>query len=167
MSIWFADIIPNVIFLYIFEQHVRLSTHTSFFRVLFFSHILYLRLWLFYQFHFSDENLDYSLLQTVSKWLQAIGMGQYTNNFVEKGFATPRQILKLKEEDLEALGVAPIGHRKKILKAINNTKEQVQDFFKVSIFILTSSGPVNYVDFPDQDFYKFVVLKYIHRSMET
>ena len=46
----------------------------------------------------------------MSKWLQAIGMGQYTNNFVEKGFATPRQILKLKEEDLEALGVAPIGH---------------------------------------------------------
>ena len=91
-------------------------------------------------------------------------MGQYTNNFVEKGFATPRQILKLKEEDLEALGVAPIGHRKKILKAINNTKEQVQDFFKGSIFILTSSGPVNYVD---QDFYKFLVLKYIHRSMET
>ena len=61
----------------------------------------------------------------MSKWLQAIGMGQYTSNFVDKGFATPRQILELKEEDLEALGVAPIGHRKKILKAINNTKEQV------------------------------------------
>ena len=52
-------------------------------------------------------------------------MGQYTSNFVDKGFATPRQILELKEEDLEALGVVPIGHRKKILKAINNTKEQV------------------------------------------
>ena len=61
----------------------------------------------------------------MSKWLQAIGMGQYTSNFVDKGFATPRQILELKEEDLEALGVAPIGHRKKILKAINNTKKQV------------------------------------------
>ena len=78
-----------------------------------------------YHFHFSDENLDYNLLQTISKWLQAIGMGQYTNNFVDKGFATPRQILELKEKDLEALGVAPIGHRKKIFKAINNTKEQV------------------------------------------
>ena len=61
----------------------------------------------------------------MSKWLQAIGMGQYTSNFVDKGFATPRQIMELKEEDLEALGVAPVGHRKKILKAINNTKEQV------------------------------------------
>ena len=68
-----------------------------------------------HHFHFSDENLDYSLLQTNSKWLQAIGMGQYTSNFVDKGFATPRQILELNEEDLEALSVAPIGHRKKIL----------------------------------------------------
>ena len=52
-------------------------------------------------------------------------MGQYTTNFVDKGFATPRQILELNEEDLEAFGVVPIGHRKKILKAINNTKKQV------------------------------------------
>ena len=79
-------------------------------------------------------------------------MGQYTNNFVDKGFATPRQILELNEEDLEALGVAPIGHQKKILKAINNTKEQVskclrsyQDFLEgpvfqiVTDFLLTSS----------------------------
>ena len=52
-------------------------------------------------------------------------MGQYTSNFVDKGFATSRQILELNEEDLEVLGVAPIGHRKKILRAISNTKEQV------------------------------------------
>ena len=52
-------------------------------------------------------------------------MGQYTSNFVDNGFATTRQILELKEEDLEALGVAPIDQRKKILKAINNTKDQV------------------------------------------
>ena len=67
----------------------------------------------------------------MSKWLQAIGMGQYTSNFVDKGFATPHQILELEEEDLEALGVAPIGHRKKILKAINNTKEQVSKCLKL------------------------------------
>ena len=52
-------------------------------------------------------------------------MGQYTSNFVDKGFATSRQILELNEEDLEVLGVAPIGHRKKILRAVSNTKEQV------------------------------------------
>ena len=79
-------------------------------------------------------------------------MGQYTSNFVDKGFATPRQILELNEGDLEALGVAPIGHRKKILKAINNTKEQVSkclrsytEFYRETsvsdsyYFLLTSS----------------------------
>ena len=75
----------------------------------------------------------------MSKWLQAIGMGQYTTNFLDKGFATPHQILEFKEEDLEALGIASIGHRKKILKATSDTKEQVskclrsyfsQDYFR-------------------------------------
>ena len=53
-------------------------------------------------------------------------MDQYTNNFLDKGFATPRQILQLTEVDLEALGIGPIGHRKKIYKAIKNTKAQVR-----------------------------------------
>ena len=53
-------------------------------------------------------------------------MDQYTNNFLDKGFATPRQILQLTELDLEALGIGPLGHRKKIYKAIKNTKAQVR-----------------------------------------
>ena len=76
-------------------------------------------------FHSSDENVDYTVLQTVNKWLKAINMDQYTDNFLDKGFSTPRQILQLTEEDLEALGIVPVGHRKKIFKAIKNTKYQV------------------------------------------
>ena len=53
-------------------------------------------------------------------------MAKYTENFIEKGYATPRQILSLTLEDLEELGIAPIGHRKKIFKAIQNTKQQVR-----------------------------------------
>ena len=49
-------------------------------------------------------------------------MDQYTSNFLDKGFSTQRQILQLTEEDLEALGIIPVGHRKKIFKAIKNTK---------------------------------------------
>ncbi|XP_066926548.1 ephrin type-B receptor 1-B-like [Clytia hemisphaerica] len=74
----------------------------------------------------TDENLDYTVLQTINKWLDAIGMAKYTENFIEKGYATPRQILSLTLEDLEELGIAPIGHRKKIFKAIQNTKQQVE-----------------------------------------
>jgi len=72
--------------------------------------------------------LDYTVLQTINKWLDAIGMGKYTENFLDKGYATPRQILVLTLEDLEELGVGPIGHRKKIFKAIQNTKAQVYCF---------------------------------------
>ena len=53
-------------------------------------------------------------------------MAQYTNSFLDKGFATPRQILQLTEVDLEALGIGPLGHHKKIYKAIKNTKAQVK-----------------------------------------
>lgn len=73
----------------------------------------------------SDENLDYTVLQTINKWLDAIGMGRYTDNFLDQGFATPRQILQLTLSDLEGLGIGPIGHRKKIFKAIQNTRAQV------------------------------------------
>ena len=84
-------------------------------------------------FYFSDENLDYTVLQTVNKWLKAINMDQYTNNFLDKGFATPLQILQLTEVDLEALGIGPLGHRKKIHKAIKNTKAQVRKITLIRI----------------------------------
>ena len=60
-------------------------------------------------------------------------MDQYTNNFLDKGFATPRQILQLTELDLEALGIGPLGHRKKIYKAIKNTKAQVRTIALIRI----------------------------------
>ena len=52
-------------------------------------------------------------------------MDQYTNKFLDQGFATPRQILQLTEVDLEALGIGPLGYRQKIYEAIQNTKTQV------------------------------------------
>lgn len=75
---------------------------------------------------FRDDNLDYTIMQTINKWLQAIGMGRYANNFLEQGFATPRQILLLTVDDLEKLGVGPVEHQKRIMKAIENTRAQVR-----------------------------------------
>ena len=46
--------------------------------------------------------------------------------FPRQGFATPCQILQLTEVDLEALGSGPLGHHKKIYKAIKNMKAQVR-----------------------------------------
>ena len=55
-------------------------------------------------------------------------MKQYLKMFTESGYMTPKDILYLANEDLEALGVGLIGHRKKLLKAIKNTKNQVSKF---------------------------------------
>ena len=73
-----------------------------------------------------DENLDYSVMDTIGNWLDAIKMGQYTQLFIDQGFPTPKQVLYLTIEDLEELGIGPIGHRKKIAKAIKNTNMQVR-----------------------------------------
>lgn len=78
-----------------------------------------------YAFFCRDDNLDYTIMQTINKWLEAIGMGRYAKNFIEQGFATPRQILLLTSDDLERLGIGALEHRKRILKAINKTREQV------------------------------------------
>ena len=71
--------------------------------------------------------------------MKAINMDQYTNNFLDKGFATPHQILQLTEVDLEALGIGPIGHCKKFYKAIKNTKAQVRRINLVRILFTSKN----------------------------
>ena len=71
-------------------------------------------------------------MQTINKWLEAIGMGRYAKNFIEQGFATPRQILLLTIDDLETLGVGIVEHQKKIHRAIINTKAQVEIKYPIS-----------------------------------
>ena len=61
-------------------------------------------------------------------------MDQYTNNFLDQGFATPRQILQLTEVDLEALGIGPLKKKKKIYEAIQNTKAQVGIIAHINFF---------------------------------
>ena len=68
-------------------------------------------------------------MQTINKWLEAIGMGRYATHFIGQGFATPRQILLLTDKDLESLGVGILEHRKKIMKAIQNTRDQVYEWY--------------------------------------
>ena len=74
-------------------------------------------------------------MQTINKWLEAIGMGRYAKNFIEQGFATPRQILLLTIDDLETLGVGSVEHQKKIHRAIINTKAQVKDPIELILFL--------------------------------
>ena len=45
------------------------------------------------------------------------------------GFTTPKQLLDLTDEKLINIGIDALGHRKKIIKAITNTRKQVQHKF--------------------------------------
>ena len=64
-------------------------------------------------------------MEDLSTWLEAIKMEQYLKMFTESGYMTPKDVLYLTNEDLEGLGVGVLGHRKKLLKAIRNTRLQV------------------------------------------
>ena len=109
---------------------------------------------------FSDENLDYTVLQSIGKWLEAIGMEKYLKSFTEKGISTPRQLLGLTLEDLEKIGIGPIGHRKKIFKAIQSTRVQVGFFPKFEWYFL--SHFINHV--PASYFINLVSFDFLDRS---
>ena len=64
-------------------------------------------------------------MKTLKEWLDSIKLGQYIENFTNKGIVTPRQILELSDEDLKNLGILAIGHRNKLIKSINATKNQL------------------------------------------
>jgi len=72
-----------------------------------------------------DENLDYAAMRTLKEWLDSINMGQYLENFTNQSFVTPRQILEITEDELKELGVLAVGHRKKILKSVKATRDQL------------------------------------------
>lgn len=67
-------------------------------------------------------------MQNVTSWLEAIKMEQYAPVFINNGFTTPKDMLELTMEDLNDLCIGPIGHRKKILKAVKHTRHQVKAF---------------------------------------
>ena len=53
----------------------------------------------------------------VADWLQRLGLGQYTQRFVEN--AINFSILPdLTDQDLKELGVASLGHRRQLLRAM-------------------------------------------------
>jgi len=56
-------------------------------------------------------------MQQVTEWLQALGLSEYANRFSENDidFAL---LPELTDQDLEKIGVASLGHRRKLIKAI-------------------------------------------------
>ena len=60
-------------------------------------------------------------MQRVADWLQTLGLGQYAQRFVENDISF--SILPdLTDQDLKELGVASLGHRRQLLRAIIELK---------------------------------------------
>src|SRR5262249_35929062 len=56
-------------------------------------------------------------MQQVADWLQKLGLGQYAQRFAENDISF--SILSdLTDQDLEKIGVASLGHRRQLLRAI-------------------------------------------------
>jgi hypothetical protein len=59
-----------------------------------------------------------AVVQQIADWLEKLGMSEYARHFAENDidFAILRD---LTDQDLEKIGVASLGHRRKLLRAIN------------------------------------------------
>ena len=60
-------------------------------------------------------------MQQIADWLQKLGLGQYAQRFAENdiNFAI---LPDLTDQDLKELGVASLGHRRQLLRAITELK---------------------------------------------
>jgi hypothetical protein len=63
-------------------------------------------------------------MQQVADWLEKLGLGQYAQRFAENDISF--SILSdLTDQDLEKIGVASLGHRRQLLRAIANLGKTV------------------------------------------
>src|SRR5207244_987018 len=60
-------------------------------------------------------------MQQIVEWLQKLGLGQYAHRFAENDI-TFVILPDLTDQDLEKIGVASLGHRRQLLRAIGELK---------------------------------------------
>jgi hypothetical protein len=60
-------------------------------------------------------------MQQIADWLQKIGLGQYAQRFAENDINFGI-LSDLTDQDLKELGVASLGHRRQLLRAITELK---------------------------------------------
>src|SRR6516164_4488540 len=58
-------------------------------------------------------------MHQTAEWLKQLGLGQYAQRFAENDI-TFVILPDLTDQDLEKIGVASLGHRRKLLRAIAN-----------------------------------------------
>ncbi len=70
--------------------------------------------------------------QSSESWLDQLGLGQYAAMFVAHAIDID-VVTDLTDADLVDLGVAPLGHRKRLLNAIAGVRQSRADTFVVDL----------------------------------
>jgi len=60
-------------------------------------------------------------MQQIVEWLEKLGLAQYAHRFAENDI-TFAILPDLTDQDLEKIGVASLGHRRQLLRAIGELK---------------------------------------------
>src|SRR6201997_2193845 len=58
-------------------------------------------------------------MQQIADWLEKLGLSEYAQRFAENDIDFT-MLGDLTDQDLEKIGVASLGHRRKLLRAIDN-----------------------------------------------
>ena len=71
-------------------------------------------------------------MQQIADWLQNLGLGQYAQRFAENDISF-LILTDLTDQDLKELGVASLGHRRQLLRAIAELTGREKDAPKAAI----------------------------------
>ena len=79
-------------------------------------------------------------MQQVADWLQKLGLGKYAQSFAENDISF--SILPdLTDQDLKELGVASLGHRRQLLRAIADLTDSEPPSSKPTADLVAPLGP--------------------------
>jgi class 3 adenylate cyclase len=77
-------------------------------------------------------------MQQIAKWLEKLGLSEYVQRFADNDLDFSI-LTELTDQDLEKIGVASLGHRRKLLRAIANLEGAQSSTPIVAIAAATSS----------------------------
>ncbi|XP_070560488.1 ephrin type-B receptor 1-B-like [Ptychodera flava] len=73
-----------------------------------------------------DPNSPDSQCRSVAEWLESIKMGRYIETFVESGYTSLHDVMRLTLQDLPTIGITLVGHQKKIMNSIQTLRMQME-----------------------------------------
>ena len=79
-------------------------------------------------------------MQQVSEWLEKLGLGQYAQRFAENDISFVI-LPDLTDQDLEKIGIASLGHRRLLLRAIAELIGREKDAPKPAVATAPSAAP--------------------------